>query len=225
MEQRRHSVRSAGPVERLGHFDRRRRRLLLVRDERPASIITLRPVRRSGVSGLRLVGRRLWRRLRRGVILRRRRDDDHHRRKILAGGGKRRANDEQRKRSGKSNEVRLHRHVSCLQFTRRAARPTDARARGRNPICSRPTPSAYRVARCASERRIGSLDPSETISAHRPEGPRSSPSYHILRRSGILRLERERWRPASHNNGVAEGMRRSRARPGFARARPAPSGG
>jgi hypothetical protein len=135
--------------------------------------------------GFRLVGGRLWCRLRRGVILRRRRDDDHHRRKILGGRRKRRANGDQRKRSNKSNGVRLHRSVSCSRFARRAARPTDALARGENPIWSRPpTQFAVRGARCASERRLASLDRSETISAHRPEGPFEALSYHILRKKG-----------------------------------------
>ena len=44
--------------------------------------------------------------------------------------------------------------------------------------------SPIRGARCASERRLASLDRSETISAHRPEGPFEALSYHILRKKG-----------------------------------------
>jgi hypothetical protein len=164
----------------------------LVRHERLALVMPWRSCRRGRVGRrFRLVRQRLWRRLRRGVILRRRRDDNHHRRKILAGGGKRRANGDQRKRSGKSNDVRLHRHVSCLGFSRRAARPIDARAAEEIPSGAAPTHSPIRAASCASERRLASLDRSETISAHRPEGP--SPSSTIsCAKSGILRSQRER---------------------------------
>jgi hypothetical protein len=156
VEQRRHSVCSADPVtptdcdHGFAAFGDG-----LIRHERLALIMALR-LRRWGRVGrrFRLVGRRLWRRLRRGVILRRRRDNDQRRRKILAGGGKRRADGDQRKRSSKSNGVRLHRRVSCLRFARRAARPTDAPARGGNPIWSRLTNSPIRVARCTSTRRL-----------------------------------------------------------------------
>jgi hypothetical protein len=44
--------------------------------------------------------------------------------------------------------------------------------------------SPIRGARCASERRLASLDRSETISARRPEGPFEALSYHILRKKG-----------------------------------------
>ena len=101
-------------------------------------------------------GPRRWPRC--GVVLRRRRDDDQRRRKILGVRRKRRGKGEQRKRGSASNGVRLHGRVSCLRFARGAARPIDARARGGNPIWSRPNPSPNRVARCASERRFASLD-------------------------------------------------------------------
>ena len=42
------------------------------------------------------------------------------------------------------------------------------------PSGAAPTHSPIRVARCASERRLASLDRSQTISAHRPEGPSSA---------------------------------------------------
>jgi hypothetical protein len=125
------------------------------------ALIMPRRLRRWGRVGRRsLFGRRrgLRRWPRRGVVLRRRRDNDQRRRKILGGRRKRRGKREQRKRGSASNGVRLHGRVSCLRFARGAARPIDARARGGNPIWSRPNPSPNRVARCASERRFASLD-------------------------------------------------------------------
>jgi hypothetical protein len=133
----------------------------LIRHECLALIMS-RWLRRWGRVGRRfLFGRRgLW--LRRWprcrVVLRRRRDDDQRRRKILGVRRKRRGKRDQRKRGSASNGVRLHGRVSCLRFARGAARPIDARARGGNPIWSRPNPSPNRVARCASERRFASLD-------------------------------------------------------------------
>jgi hypothetical protein len=97
-----------------------------------------RPCRWGRVSRwFRLVGRRLRRGLRRGVVLRRRRDDDHHRGKILGGRRKRRRKRDERETRGKPNGVCLHGRVPCLRFARGAARPTDARAREENPIWSR----------------------------------------------------------------------------------------
>jgi hypothetical protein len=95
-------------------------------------------LRRWGRVGRRFrpLGRRLWRRLRRGVILRRRRDNDQRRRKILGGRRSRRSKRDQRQRGSTSNGVRLHGRVSCVRFARGTARPARAPARGENPIWS-----------------------------------------------------------------------------------------
>ena len=118
----------------------------LVGHERPALVVprwARRGLRRR-VGRLRFVGRRLWSRLRQGVVLRRRRDDDN---RIIAEnlgtGGKRCTQGEQRNPCGQSNVVDLHGPVPSRQGDRGQRQGLTHQPDRKNPRQNRRTNFAY----------------------------------------------------------------------------------
>ena len=187
------------------------------------------PARRSGLDSappaspagacrrwLRLVGRRLGRGLRRGVILRRRRDDDQHGGKYWRGGRKRRA--KATSASPAANRTALafmDAFLVCDLLVARRDLPAREPA-GKIPSGAALANSPIRVAACASESSPCGLIPQQDDFCASPKEPsKRSPTISGAKsghsRSRCERLTDHATSSAGHEPRVNQRARRQDA--------------